>query len=1072
MKRLLPLAVGALAVATVIAFLFTRPPSPTASSRLAAAAPPAPPSESTPQQKPRIESPVDQGAESAEEASTIDQEAARTPLLQTGLRVQLTEEAGHPVAGASIWIIPLRPYAFPPRREIDSVMLCDELAEARGDSDSLGVVAWTELTPARRLVLARKRGYVSSYAWSEKSGESARSVAIRLHRGGEVRGIVHDGDAKTAASGAFLTMTPRPRPGFETDDFATFARFLLGAATRTSSDGRFELECLSDELSELFCSLPGRPQIYVDWIIPNGQELSLRFVDNVAISGTVSDENGAPIPAANIYVTTPGVLPLPTTEAVHSDEHGEFRCETVVPGTVEVKVDKRGFGVFKQPFLVRDGGENFDITLKPEVEFSGTVVDCNGKPIHGAAVRVVHATQFVMCGQMDTLADGSWFMNWVPSDGQVDVYVTRDGYAPSNLRGVKAPQQSLRIEMAPVGSFSGRVVDPLGRPIPRFAIRGATRGTQQSQEYFDRVEDAWYHVESPDGHFGFGKMLPGPTEVSVRAIGYRPMTICDISVGSGESVGPVEFRLEPSPPVQGTVVDSDQKPVVGASVEIAESTFNGRAVLSREPFGSLTGVNGSFAIDTVPNGAFTLVIRRGESRSVFTDIHAGDFPRSFVLERDGEIVGTVNGSWARPETCARIRVSLDQTWIGREIRPDPDGRFRVSSLAPGDYRIELIDDWSEYERLRDGRITSFATVRSGESTVVMLDATGTAVIEGRVVTKGSRLAGQQISLRAFAAGGAERPVGESTVDANGLFRFDHLHAGTYRIRVGSYERGTALALDREVTVSDNAIVGPIEIVIGGGGLSGRVLRDDGSPADARVSLISSTGGQEVAAVRTDADGTYRLLSAPDGDYLVVASSATFADAYAGPVTFPSGPDAPTLEQRLAKESRVVARVRDDVGHSIGGATVEIYVTTRPAPLRRQSLDSNAQGQAEFMRLPAGSITVTASHAGYVPADPIVVGLAPDQRRTVDLVLARCGNVDVLVKDARGALLPGIEVTAALADGEARGEAPRRAKTNARGAVRLSGLRPGLWQISGDSTNQTTVEIEPGATVTAELTGQR
>lgn len=181
---------------------------------------------------------------------------------------------------------------------------------------------------------------------------------------------------------------------------------------------------------------------------------------------------------------------------------------------------------------------------------------------------------------------------------------------------------------------------------------------------------------------------------------------------------------------------------------------------------------------------------------------------------------------------------------------------------------------------------------------------------------------------------------------------------------------------------------------------------------------------------------------------------------------------PVLDQRLTKESCVLARVRDDWGRAVRGAIVEIDVTTRPPPLRHQTAMGDGRGQADFMRLPAGSLTASASKAGFVPADPIVVGLAPDQRRTVDLVLARCGSIDVVVKDARGQTLAGVDVTASLVEDDARGEGTRHGKSGSRGTVRFSGLRPGRWQITGDATDQATVEVNPGATATVELTAQR
>jgi hypothetical protein len=120
---------------------------------------------------------------------------------------------------------------------------------------------------------------------------------------------------------------------------------------------------------------------------------------------------------------------------------------------------------------------------------------------------------------------------------------------------------------------------------------------------------------------------------------------------------------------------------VGAFVEVAGTTFEGEPVVADKAEGTISVAGGKFTLDSVPDHAFTLVIRRGESRTVFRDLSASDFPRTFVLETPGSIIGRVEGSWQRPETCVRIRASIDRTWVGREVRPDGDGRFRIDDLA-------------------------------------------------------------------------------------------------------------------------------------------------------------------------------------------------------------------------------------------------------------------------------------------------------------------------------------------------------------------------------------------------------
>jgi hypothetical protein len=593
-----------------------------------------------------------------------------------------------------------------------------------------------------------------------------------------------------------------------------------------------------------------------------------------------------------------------------------------------------------------------------------------------------------------------------------------------------------------------------------------------AHELFDRVEFAWYQVSDARGEFSFGDLSPGPQEISVRAPGYRPKTIEDIIVGPGESVGPIEFQMERSPVVEGCVADGEGKGIAGAVIEVSDVTFGGEPVVANEAHGVVTDRNGKFVLDEIPIGAFTLVIRKGEERAVFRNLSVEEFPRLLVIESTGSIVGRVEGDWQRPETCVRIRFTVDGTWVGREVRPDGDGRFRIDDLAPGDYRVELLDDWSEQERLRDGHVTRFVRVRSGETTELYLDATGTGVVVGRVLSKDSGIAPGRFVVRAYPPSGEGVALAEAYVDPMGTFRLDHLHEGSYRLRINSFDRGTSMALEHDVEVRATGITGPIDFTISSGGMHGRVLQSDGSPADARVAWVNTSSGREAASVRTDRDGAYRLLQAPDGAYYVIASSPGLADDVSGPFSFPVEPGAPALEQRLVKESRLTVIVRDEDRHPVSAATINVDVSSRPLLLGRQTQDSNATGSVEFMRLPASTLTVGATKNGYVPAEPVVVGLAAEQRRTVEITLARCGSLEVTVRDEHSQLFAGAEVSIAPSNGDTNGDSARRSKSNLRGVVRFSALRPGNYTITAEGSGGATVEVASGATATLEIVAHR
>jgi hypothetical protein len=600
----------------------------------------------------------------------------------------------------------------------------------------------------------------------------------------------------------------------------------------------------------------------------------------------------------------------------------------------------------------------------------------------------------------------------------------------------------------------------------------ATEGVPNESERADRAGSEWYAVKAKDGIFQLGNLAPGRQEVSIRSAGYRPRTVDGIEVKPAESVGPIKIKLERSPVIAVAVVDFLGAPVVGAVAEIADWTFEGESVIASKARGESSGTDGRIMLNEVPTGSFTLVIHRGESRTVFPDLSAADFPRTFVIEPSGSIIGRVEGEWQRPETCVRIRVSVDRTWVGREVRPDGDGRFRIDDLAPGDYRVELLDDWSEQERLRDGHVTRFVRVRSGETTELYLDATGTGVVVGRVLSKDSGISPGRFVARAYPPSGEGVAVAEAYVDPMGTFRLDHLHEGSYRLRINSFDRGTSMSLEQDVVVRATGITGPIDFTISSGGMHGRVLQSDGSPADARVAWVSTSSGREAAAVRTDRDGAYRLLQAPDGAYYVIASSPGLADDVIGPLSFPVESGSPALEQRLAKESRLTVVVRDEDRHPVSAATINVDVSSRPLLLSRQTQDSNATGAAEFTRLPASTLTIGATKNGYVPAEPIMVGLAAEQRRTFEITLARCGSLEVTVRDERSQLFAGAEVSIAPSNGDSHGDSARRSKTNLRGVARFSALRPGNYTITAEGSGGATVDVASGATATQEIIAHR
>jgi len=158
---------------------------------------------------------------------------------------------------------------------------------------------------------------------------------------------------------------------------------------------------------------------------------------------------------------------------------------------------------------------------------------------------------------------------------------------------------------------------------------------------------------------------------------------------------------------------------------------------------------------------------------------------------------------------------------------DDDGRYRISGLPPGEYRVsaKVIMSGGDrtvskqgqlvglpVNRLGDSLITVYlpGTMRKGDATVFEIhgderiaDADlefnlgGLHTLRGRVLTKEDRHAPNNVSI-ALSVDGDNGPPVWTSADADGSFQFDNLPQGTYTLEV------KAVDFDQTESPPDNA----------------------------------------------------------------------------------------------------------------------------------------------------------------------------------------------------------------------------------------------------------------------------
>jgi len=100
-------------------------------------------------------------------------------------------------------------------------------------------------------------------------------------------------------------------------------------------------------------------------------------LDDVTISGVITDSNKAPVAGASVMATE---MDSGTVRTVTTDAEGRYRFIELKPGTYKIKANAKGFGSKERIDLITISGQNLhvDLTLSPadiQAETTATVTD-------------------------------------------------------------------------------------------------------------------------------------------------------------------------------------------------------------------------------------------------------------------------------------------------------------------------------------------------------------------------------------------------------------------------------------------------------------------------------------------------------------------------------------------------------------------------------------------------------------------------------------------------------------------------------------------------------------------------
>ncbi len=492
------------------------------------------------------------------------------------------------------------------------------------------------------------------------------------------------------------------------------------------------------------------------------------------------------------------------------------------------------------------------VNLEPTGTVRGLVVVPDGDSPAGGVVSAPGVALFWEPEGTATpvAADGSFVLAGLPA-GFLRLEAWVPGYPPESAENVRVPGggvlEGVRIEMEPGLTFRGRVVRTDGTPLEGAEIR-------QGGAVVARTDAA--------GRFAVRGFDPGSAGLEASREGYRTRRFRYRDPTKEPYDEEVVLELAEARALTGRVLAEDGTPLAGLEVR-AFSTGAGGNV-------GATMADGVFRILDLPVGPLSVPVAGAPSPgggwqpTLLPGVEEVPSPVEIRLKSGLRICGRVTGPDDGPVEGAEvsIRYSLPgarDEWndLGQCARSDPDGRFALSGLPPGEFDLHVY--------AKGFPSAQVVGVPAGREDLEVAVGGGLSV-RGRVLGPSEEAIAQaRVELDVEQAHGGMRFA--TATDTEGRFAFEGLPQGSLTLRILPRE-GPAPAMVTNVAPAGGELV--IRLTEGLA-VSGVLCREDGRPlAGVKVGAGVSWDGRARSGV-TGEDGRFRIAGFEAGSYPLALS---------------------------------------------------------------------------------------------------------------------------------------------------------------------------------------------------------
>lgn len=1021
-----------------------------------------------------------------EETTGIDFSLTPNPRI----RGTVTLEGGEPAGGAVLLLNKATGFGQPTIIG-GAFNRADAIADARGRYEIIKGKAGEKYA-----VQASFPGYVSALSQSFQlvPGKEQQDVNFVLKRGLSLSGKVVD-EKQNPIPGAKVSAREEGGGRFVMDFSQNVPVRKGNEVALTDDEGAFVLEGLEAGIYEIKASAKGYSQGEVHVrnssdIVPEPLKIVLKA--GLAISGRVGDSSGNPLQGVKVRASARGEAGYVSGSA-ETDEDGRYEIVSLSPGSYKVKARLRGYAE-NETGDVSPPAKDIDFTLSDAGSIAGRVVEKKtGKPITRFRYRANrgHASDhslFYFHGKEQYSEDGTFETEQLNPD-EYWLAVKAEGYAPSRTEGIEVKSgETARVEvrLGPEASITGRVLREKG-PAPVFGARIALLEEPEEGIFnfgFGERDLIQEPVLSDDsGAFRIYGLPVGKFKLKASHPDFSEETKPVELAKEGETVR-VEFMLKKGRTISGTVRDgATSSPVAGAVVTISSGKGTGGILEAMIPYvarkgpGSATSdAAGKWEIANIAPGNYRLSAvhknyAASESKSVTVKPDSDVSGVELLLSGGGRVHGTVKDRGGKAISGARVTAVSGNGMA--QATTDPDGRYALEHLAPGDWMVSVSSG-----KVTSGNsdVTKPVSVAAGDDSALDFTLGGGFSISGRVISQGAPLAGARIYFSREEAGEQVSASVESSKD--GSYRVTGLSAGSYEVTVSKSDKGEWNFCNLPTRLDVSGDLAGQDLVLPSGIIAGTVADGEGKTlAGVRVRLVKKDEGKDGSAKfgfekqmrelwaskKSGQGGAFEFAMLGAGNYLLTAEKKGIGRAS---VTAALASDDGRAEVALTMRPGFPMKLR--AVSAASGKPLEraaVRVTDKNGDEVKEETVSAEQGVLTVADLAAGTYRVEVAAEMYAPGKLDAVKVGPEEKSATELKLEKGATLTVTVAREKNGPVSGAVVELLDSSGKrynppslSKGFMPGgRAVTGSQGKAKFDRLPEGAFTVKASKAGCTPAE---------------